>query len=131
MVEPDELPGARVDRSERKLERAVDVRGGDALHALERLDPALHLLRLGGFGPEAIHETLQVRNLPLLLHVSRLLRPKLERALALELGVVAGIHAEFLDVEVDDRVHHAVEEVPIVGDEQERAGKAREPVLEP
>ena len=77
MVEPDELPSARVDRSERKLERAVDVRGGNPLHALERLDPALGLLRLGCFCPEAINETLQMRDLPLLLHVSRLLRCKL------------------------------------------------------
>ena len=47
------------------------------LHALERLHPALRLLRLGGLGAEAVDERLQVRDLPLLLGVRRLLQREL------------------------------------------------------
>ena len=55
------------------------------------LMPALRLLRLGRLGAEAVDERLQVRDLPLLLRVRRLLQRELLRALALELRVVAGV----------------------------------------
>ena len=61
------------------------------LHPLQRLDAALRLLRLGRLGAEAVDERLQVRDLPLLLLVRRLLQRELLRALALELRVVAGV----------------------------------------
>ncbi len=41
-----QLPRGEPRRRERELERAVDVRGGNALHALQRPDPALRLLGL-------------------------------------------------------------------------------------
>ena len=104
VLEPNELPRGRVDRRKRELERAVDVRRGDPLHPLERLDPALRLLRLRRLRPEAVDERLQVRDLPLLLRVGRLLQRELLRALALELRVVAGVSLELAGVEVDDRV---------------------------
>ena len=118
-------------RRERELERAVGVRGGDPLHALERLDPALRLLRLRRLGPEAVDERLQVGDLPLLLHVGRLLQRELLRALALELRIVAGVGLQLPRVEMDDPVDHAVEKIAVVRDEQQRSGIAREPVLEP
>ena len=68
----DADPGPASDPLHRRLaesefERRVDMGGGDALHALERLDAALRLARLGGLGPEAVDEGLQVRDLALLL----------------------------------------------------------------
>ena len=118
-------------RRERELERAVGMRSRDLLHPLERLDAALRLLRLGGFGAEAVDERLQVRDLPLLLHVRRLLQRELLRALALELRIVAGVGLELPRVEMDDAADHAVEEIAVVGDEEQRSGITREPVLEP
>ncbi len=118
-------------RRERELERTVGVRGRDPLHAFERLDPALRLLRLRGLGPEAIDERLQMGDLPLLLHVGRLLQRELLRALPLELRIVAGVGLELPRVEVDDPVDHAVEKIAVVRDEQQRSRIAREPVLEP
>jgi hypothetical protein len=76
---------------EHELEGAVGVRGGDSLHALERLHPALRLLRLRRLGPEAVDERLQMGDLPLLLDVRRLLQRELLRPLPLELRIVAGV----------------------------------------
>ena len=102
VLEQDELPRGGRGRREGELERAVDVRRGDELHALERLDAALRLLRLGGLRAEAVDERLQMRDLPLLLGVRRLLQRELLRALALELRVVAGVGDELAVVDVHD-----------------------------
>ena len=130
-LELHELLRGNGHRREREFERAVDVRRRDPLHSLERLDPALRLLRLRGLGAEAVDERRQMRDLPLLLRVGRLLQRELQRALALELRVVPGVGPELLRVEVDDAGDDAVEEIAVVGDEQQRAGIAGEPVLEP
>ena len=82
VLEQHELARGARGRRERELERAVDVRRGNELHALERLDPALRLLGLGGLGAKAVDERLQVRDLPLLLRVRRLRKRELLRALA-------------------------------------------------
>ena len=42
-----------------KVERRIDVRGRDALHAGERLQSALRLARLGRFRAEALDEALR------------------------------------------------------------------------
>ena len=96
MFEPQQL--ARVDLGGRELEgeRAVDVRRGDQLHALQRLDAALRLLRLGGLGAEAVDVRAQVRDLPLLLDVRRLLQRERLRVLALEGRVVAAVGGQLL-----------------------------------
>ena len=72
-----------------------------------------------------------MRDLALLLRVGGLLQRELLRALALELRVVAGVGDELARVDVDDAVDHAVEEIAIVGDEEQRARVPAEPVLEP
>ncbi len=131
VLEAQELPRVDRRRLEVELERAVDVRRGDPLHPLQRLDPALRLLRLGRLRLEAVDERLQVRDLLLLLGVARLLQRQLQRALLLELRVVAAVGLQLLRVDVDDAVDDAVEEVAIVRDQQQRARVAAEPVLEP
>jgi hypothetical protein len=45
------------------------VSGSDALHALQRLEPALRLARLGGLGAKTVDEGLHVRDLALLLAI--------------------------------------------------------------
>ena len=104
VLEPHELLRGDGHRREREFERAVDVRRRDPLHPLQRLDPALRLLRLRRLGAEAVDERLQMRDLPLLLRVGRLLQRELLRALALELRVVARVRPELQRVEVDDAV---------------------------
>src|SRR4029434_790495 len=83
VLEPHELLCGDLHRRERELERTVDGRGGNPLHPLERLDPALRLLRLGRLRAKAVYERLQVRDLPLLLHIGGLLQRELQHALAL------------------------------------------------
>ena len=86
VIEPHELARRRAGGRECELERAVDVRGGDELHAFERLDAALRLLGLGRLGAEAVDERLEMCDLALLLRVRRLLLRERDRALAFELA---------------------------------------------
>ena len=102
VLEQHQLARRRVDGRKRELERTVDVRGRDQFHALQRLDPALRLLGLRGLRAKAVDERLQVRDLPLLLDVGRLLQRELLRALALELRVVARVEVQLARVDVDD-----------------------------
>src|SRR5216117_1090494 len=131
MIEQHQLTRAVSRRSERELEGTVDVRGGDQLHSLDRLDAALHLLRLRRLGAKAVDESLQMRDLTLLLRVRGLLLRERLRALALELRIVAAVNAELARVEMDDRAHDSVQKVAIVCDEEQRAGVVNEPILEP
>ena len=61
----------RLAELEREVARRQHRR--DALHARQRLDPALRLLGLAGLGLEAVDEALQVRDALLLLAEGRLL----------------------------------------------------------
>ena len=67
----------------------------------------------------------------LLLLVGRLLQRELLRALRSNCGVVARVGLELPLVDVDDLVDDGVEKLAVVRDEEQRAGIAREPVLEP
>ncbi len=107
------------------------MRLGDVLELLQRLDAALRLARLGGLGAEAVDEGLQVRARALLALEGRLLLREALGALALERGVVARVGDEPLPVHVHDRAGHAVEELAVVRDEQQRARVGLQPVLQP
>jgi len=72
-----------------------------------------------------------VRDLPLLLRVTRLLQRELLRTLALELRVIPRVRPELQPVDMHDRRDDRVEEIAVVRDEQQRPGVAGEPVLEP
>src|SRR6185369_10192083 len=98
-----------------------DVRRRDALHALERPESALRLLRLGRLRAEAVDERLQVLDLALLLRESRLLQREVRGALALERRIVAGVGPELVAVDVNDRLRDRVEEVAVVRDQEQRA----------
>ena len=65
--------GQFLRRAQAEVKRRVDMRRGDQLHALQGLQSALGLARLGGLGAEALDEGVHVRDLALLLFVLRLL----------------------------------------------------------
>jgi hypothetical protein len=91
----------------------------------------LGLFRLAGLGLEAVDEGLQVVAFPALLLVGGLGQGQVDGALLLEAGVVAAVALQFALVDVDDDVHHAVQEIPVVGNDDQGAGIALEPVLQP
>ncbi len=113
------------------MERVIHVRRGNHLHAFQHLDAALGLLRFRRFSFEAIHKALQVRHALLLAFVHGLLLGKTRRALALEGAVVAGVLEHRLLFDMNDFIHHRVEEVAVVGDENQSALIALKPLLEP
>ncbi len=130
-LEQDELARGGRGRRKRELERAVDVRCRNELHALDRPEAALRLLGFRGLRAKTVDERLQVRNLALLFRIGRLLQCELLRAHQLELRVVARVRDELAVVDVHDAVDHAVEEIAVVRDEEQRAGIPAEPVFEP
>ena len=102
--------GAR-RRGKLEIERRVDVRSCDALHAVECLQAALRLARLRRLGAEALDEALQMGDLALLLVEHRLLDGELGRAPRLERRIVAGIEREPLRMEVGNVRNARIEEV--------------------
>ena len=103
VLQHEDRVGAAGKLAEVERERRVHVRRRDQLHALERLDPALRLARLGRLGAEAVDEALQARDLALLPGVHRLLVRELRGALRLERGVVAAVAPQLAPVDVQDR----------------------------
>ena len=112
-----------------KLNR-VGVGGQDLLHPLHGLEAALGLPGLEACSGSG-HIGLHVGHLPLLLLIHGLLLGELFGALQLEVGVAAAVFVELAVLDVDDAVHHGVEEVPVVGDQHQRALVALEPLLQP
>ena len=86
--------GSFAGSREAELEaRRRHVRRRDALHALQRLDAALRLARLGGLGAEALDEGLHVADLALLAlaYIAPCSRQLHRGALRLEVRVVAAV----------------------------------------
>ena len=116
---------------ESEAEGGVHMGGGDQLHALQGLQSALGLTGLGGLGPEALDEAVDVRHLALLTLVGRLLLGEPLGALALEGGIVPRIEGQSLALQVQGVLHHRVQEVPVVGDQDQGAPIGLEPALQP
>ena len=112
-----------------EVEGRVGVGHGDVAHALEHLQAALGGAGLGGLGTEACHEALDLLAARLLLGGLGLLQRQLLGPGALEGGVVAAVEHQAAAVEVDDVVAHRVEEVAVVGDQQQGARVAGQPLL--
>ena len=72
-----------------------------------------------------------MRHALLLAFVHGLLLGKTRRALALEGAVVAGVLEHRLLFDMNDFIHHRVEEVAVVGDQNQSALIALEPLLQP
>ncbi len=101
------------------------------LQPCQRLDAALRLARLGGLGAEAVDEAVQMGDLALLTVEHRLLRRQMLGAGALERRVVAGVELEAAALDVGDAAGDVVEEIAVVGNQQQRAAVILEPLFEP
>lgn len=67
----------------------------------------------------------------LLLLVGLLLLGHTFRTGALESAVAAAIEGYFALIDVGDMVNHGIQKIPVVGDQQQCAGIALQPVLQP
>ena len=123
--------GDLVRLAENEVERRVDMRRRQLLQALQRLDATLRLARLGRLGLEAADEVFHVRTLRLLLLEGLLLLRQAFGAGALEGRVAAAVEGQLLLLEVRHVIDHGVEEIAVMGDQQQRAGIALEPLLQP
>ena len=83
-----------LDEFKRKL--AVQMRRGNQFQACQGLDTALRLHCFGGFGLEAVNKRLQMGDVGLLLHISRLLLCQAQGAFAFVKIVVAAVNRELL-----------------------------------
>ncbi|VVO45435.1 hypothetical protein PS723_06624 [Pseudomonas fluorescens] len=105
--------------------------GRQLFHALQGLDPALGLTGLGGLGLETRDVAFHMRTLRLLLLVGLLLLGQTFGASTFESAVTTTIERDLALIDVGHMVDHGVEEVPVVGDQQQRARVILEPVFEP
>jgi len=103
----------------------------EALHAVQRLDPALRLLGLAGLGLEAVDEFLQVGDLVLLLGERRLLQRHLLGAHILEGAVVAAVARQLAVFDMDGDVGHGIEKFTVVAYHQHGAGVFLQPGFQP
>ena len=123
--------GDFVGLAEDEIERRINVRRRQFFHAFQRFDPALGLTSLGRLSLEARDEFLHVRALRLLFVVGLLLLSQAFGAGAFEGAVAAAIQDDLLLLDVRDVIDHGVEEVPVVGNQQQGAGVTLEPVFQP
>src|SRR5207237_5472247 len=98
---------------------------------LQQLDAALHLARFRRLGAEALDERLHLRTpARLLLRLRRevLLLGGAQLEVTL---VVAGVAAQTFDLEGEDPTDLAVEEFPVVRDEEQRLARPAQEGVEP
>ena len=107
------------------------MRRRNALHALKHLHAALGLPRLRGLRFEASDVALQVLHLTLLALVQRLLLRQLRGPLVFEARVVTAVGGDTAMFEAEDAVRHAVEELAVMGDDQQRTGVGQQPAFKP
>ena len=104
--------------------------GGDAVHFLESLEPALSLPGLGRLVPEAVYERLNFRDALLLPFVEGLVLGETLGAHALKAAVVCGVLVELLILNMDDVIHSVIQELAVMRDDHERSAVALEVVRE-
>ncbi len=114
-----------------ELERTIDVRRYDALHALQHLEPALRLARLGGAGAEAIHKGGDFRHSPYLPRLQGALQRQFLGALLFELRVVAGVGMNGPIFDVQHPFDDGIEKLAIVRNHEQGARKCRQPIFQP
>ena len=121
--------GQGVGRAPVKVQLFLGKRGGNVAHFFQRLEPALRLPRLGGFGAETLDKTLQPLAALLLALALGLLLGDLGGAQRLKGAVAARVAAQAAAAHVQRDLAGGVEEVAVVADDDERAGKARQPAF--
>ena len=115
----------------RESVRGVGVGGGDDGEPLELLQAASRLPGLGRLRAEAGDECFDLARAAALLLEGRPLAREALASLVLERGEAAAISAGAAPFEMHDVGRRPVEEVPVVRDQQGRAGAAHEPLLQP
>ncbi len=130
-LEPHQQVGQAVGLRKAEPKGRGAVGRGHLLHALQGLEPALGLAGLGGLGSEAIDEALDAGDLRLLLRVGGLALAALLGVLGLEGREAAVVQPQLAVLQMGHVVHHGVEEVPVVGDQQQGAGVGGQPLLQP
>ena len=131
VLQPDDRRRQLLRRREVERRHLVLDDGRDRLHPLQRLDPALRLPRLRRLRPEPVDEALHMRPRRVLLALLRhqLLQPRPPRVLE---GVVGPlVEHQLLPIEMQDRPHRPVQQIPVVADHQHRMRIAREETLQP
>ena len=113
-------PGARRLRETRSGCGARARLDLDPLDLVEHLDPALHLARLGRLVAEALDEALDLGHALGLVARARLEQRVPGLALDEKVVVVAGVDGDAAADQLRDRRDHAVQEVPVVGDDARR-----------
>ena len=131
-LERDHHPAAARRLGEAELDRLGPVGGHlDPLDARHLLDPALDLARLRLLVPEPLDVALDLVDLAALgLGRHHQLGDPLV-ALVDEIGVVADVLGEEAVVEFGHAVHHGVDEVAIVADQDDGSGVLAQEALEP
>jgi hypothetical protein len=107
------------------------LRAGDGRELLQHLETRLGLRGLRRLGAEPVDEALQMRAARLLLLGLRRLHGEPGRAGRGEGVVGALVERELAVLEVEDCVHGAVQEAPVVGDDEHRMRIAGEVRLQP
>ncbi len=130
-LEPEQRRRRILRRGEIEVKRRIDVGRRNQLHALERLQPALGLAGFARLVAESLDEPPHVGDLALLLAAIRLALGELGGALRLEGRVVAAVDAYPGALHVGDVTDQRIDELAIVGNQQQRALIAAEPALEP
>ncbi len=113
-----------------RLNVVLDHRG-DRSHPLQRLDPGLRLLGLGGLRLEPVDKALQVLAGRVVLGLGLHLQLVVLGLLAFELVVAAAIEGKLLLVEMDDRIDGVVEHVAVVADDDDRVRITPHIILQP
>ena len=103
------------------MERVIDMRRGNHLHAFQHLNTALCLFCFRGFGAEAIDIALQMRHALLLAFIHRLLLGQTRGTLNFKRAVVAGVLEHRLLFDMNDFIHHRIEEITVVRDQNQSA----------
>ncbi|MCY1173980.1 hypothetical protein D9M73_141650 [compost metagenome] len=117
--------------AEHKVEGRVDVCRRQFFHALQRLDPALCLAGLGGLGLESRNVLFHVRTLGLLFLIGLLLLRQALGAGALESRITTTVKRQLALLDMGNVIDHCIEEIPVMGDQQQGARIAFEPFFEP
>ncbi len=124
---PRQFGGSR----ELPFEARLRLYRGDFTEARQRLDAALHLLGLGRLCTKALDKTRDSRGLAFLSGDECPRALALGRVLYFEGAVVARVGAQPAGFDEQDAAHHAVQEFPVVGYQQQCAGIVPQPLLEP
>ena len=124
-------PGRALRFEELEGEAPLHRNGRHRLHPLQRLEPALGLPRLARLVAETVDERLDPRTLaPLAVGGPARVRD-LDGAQPFERAVVPGVEGDPATDDQGNVVHDGIEELPVVGDEQQGPGVAPQPAFQP